>query len=181
MKSDFTISKTSVDEAKVLIRKYHYLKDIFAQFDPNIEHTFYGLYRSGEMVGAVQYCRYKNGSLNFYRNHFGCTSEDQNAMWEITRLAVSPIKEYNITSWFLSRTMKMLREDTKVDCILTVADARLHTGCIYAACNFDYYGLMKGRVHFMEQYHFHVFNNTYNGIECLWAKQPFDKDCEITL
>lgn len=180
MKSDFTISKTSIDEAKIIIRKYHYLKDIFGQFDSKISHRFYGLYSADEMIGAVQYCRYNYTNPNFHRNHFGCNS-DKESLWEIARLAVAPTKEYNITSWFLSKTMKMIREDEKVNCIVSVADARLHTGCIYAACNFDYYGLMKNRVLDMEQYHFHVFGKTYNGVKCLWQPKPFDKDCEITI
>jgi len=180
MKSEFTVSEITIDQAKTFIRKHHYLKDIWGQFEV-VYHKFYGLFRDDELVGAVQYTSYRFYKRSWNANHFGCEAKNPNSLWEICRLAVAPIKEYNITSWFLSRTIKLLRENEPVDFIISVADARMHNGCIYAACNFDYYGLMKGRVSNMEDYHFHVFGKSYNGTECYWRKIPFEKNYEISL
>ena len=181
MKSEFDIRETSLEEAQNFVRKFHYLKDLYGKFLLGTRHKFYGLYRKDELVGAVQYTEYTNWKAQAYADHFGFISGRKVGNWEITRLAVAPIKEYNITSWFLSRTVKLLCSSEIVDGIVTVADARMHNGCIYAACNFDYYGLMKNRVTDMEQYHFHVFLKTYNNVRCVWNKQIFDKDYEITL
>jgi hypothetical protein len=181
MKSEFTIREISLNDAQQFIAKFHYLADIYGKFLLGIRHKFYGLYRADELVGAVQYTAYDNWERQALANHFGFIANQNLGHWEICRLAVAPIKEYNITSWFLSRTMKLLCESEIVEGIITVADARMHNGCIYAACNFDYYGLMKGRVSGMKDCHFHVFLKTYNGNQCVWQKQPFEKDYEITL
>jgi hypothetical protein len=50
-------------------------------------------------------------------------------------------EEYNITSWFVSRCIRRFRKDARVRAILSYADASHHTGTIYRACNFTYYGL----------------------------------------
>lgn len=180
MKSEYSVSEISLEQAKPIIQKYHYLKGVFAEF-ATIGHVFYGLYRADELVGAVQYANYPGARDAFYLNHFGCQLKKYDGCWEVCRLAVAPIKEYNITSWFLSRTMKKIHESRPVDFIVSVADARMHNGCIYAACNYNYYGLMKGRVQGMETYHFHVFGKAYNGTKCLWKEMPFEKDYEITI
>ena len=54
--------------------------------------------------------------------------------------------------------MKMI--DAK--CIISVADDRMHQGTIYAAANFDYYGLQTNRVVGLEEYEFHVYAKTYD-------------------
>jgi hypothetical protein len=68
----------------------------------------------------------------------------QDGLYELSRLCIHPDlqkEEYNITSWFVSRCIKRFRKDACVRCILSYADANHHTGVIYRACNFKYYGL----------------------------------------
>ena len=57
-------------------------------------------------------------------------------------------KEYNITSWFVSRCARRFRRDANVRAILSYADSAHHTGIIYRACNFNYYGLTNPKKDF---------------------------------
>jgi hypothetical protein len=57
-------------------------------------------------------------------------------------------EEYNITSWFVSRSIKQFRKDTKVKAIISYADSDFHDGTIYRACNFRYCGLTDAKKDF---------------------------------
>ena len=75
---------------------------------------------------------------------FGLERNQQEGLFELSRLCVDPElqkEEYNITSWFVSRCIKRFRKDANVRAILSYADSAHHTGIIYRACNFNYYGL----------------------------------------
>ena len=176
MKEDYVISEISLEDTQSFMQSEHYLEDIFGKKSQWITHKCYGLFqRSPEfnhdkLVGAVQYCSYNFGGDNkiFHQEHYGCHTEDCEGFWEIARLAVSPLDEHNITSWFLSRTIKMI--NAKV--IVTVADKKLHEGTIYSATNFDYYGWMQNRVYGDEVSAYHVYLKTFDkNIECEWEKK----------
>ena len=75
---------------------------------------------------------------------FGLERNQQEGIYELSRLCIHPDiqkEEYNITSWFVSRCIKRFRKDARVRAILSYADANHHSGTIYRACNFTYYGL----------------------------------------
>jgi len=167
MKDEYVVSEINLEDAESLIQKEHYLQGIHGKKLPWTGHKCYGLYyvgnislRVNELVGAVQYCSYDFGGDNqlFHHRHFGCYTEDCKGFWEIARLAVVPSNEHNLTSWFLSRTLKMI--DAK--CVISVADDSMHQGTIYAATNFDYYGLQKNRVLGLEEQEFHVYMKIYD-------------------
>ena len=168
MKDDYEVSEITLEDAESLIQKEHYLKELHGTKFPWTTHKFYGLFKKNDLVGAVQYCSYNFGNDNprFHQQHYGCHTEDCEGFWEIARLAVSPLKEHNITSWFLSRTMKLITSQPPfgagAKCIVSVADDRMHQGTIYAAANFDYYGLQTNRVVGLEEYEFHVYGKTYD-------------------
>ena len=50
--------------------------------------------------------------------------------------------------WFVARCIKQLRKDAEVRAIISYADSNHHTGTIYRACNFKYYGLTDARKDF---------------------------------
>ena len=70
--------------------------------------------------------------------------DEQEGLYELSRLCIDPQiqkEEYNITSWFLSKCIKRFKKDADPRCILSYADASRHSGIIYRATNFKYYGL----------------------------------------
>ena len=175
MKNQYQVKQTSLDDAESLIKKEHYLRDIFGKYEEYVGHKFYGLFKENDLVGVVQFCCYELEKENSIR-HFGFVSDTYEGCWEICRLAVKPQDEHNITSWFLSRAIKMLNPKF----IITCADPRMHDGTIYAAINFDYYGLMRERVNGMWNNEFHVFAKSYDDtIKCEWTKKTFDKSGSV--
>ena len=51
--------------------------------------------------------------------------------------------EHNLASWFVSRTLRDLVKTNYVRAVLSYADNDHHTGTVYRACNFGYYGLSE--------------------------------------
>jgi hypothetical protein len=147
MKSEFYIKRVPKSEIKNLLGTYHYLKDISKDFKSG--HN-YGLYRSGyttifnvdECIGACVFTKIPVPEIAV--SAFGLNRDQQDGLYELSRLCIKPEiqnQEHNITSWFVSRCIKKLRGDTKVRALLSYADSSIHSGTIYAACNFKYYGL----------------------------------------
>ena len=135
----FTIQKVDKAECKKLLLKYHYLKDHSKGFKSGIN---YGLFLHGECVGVCIYTGFPVPEL--VKGMFNLERDDQQGMYELSRLVLHPNVQkevHNLASWFVSRTLKMLRKEFKVRAVLSYADEAFHTGTIYRACNFKYYGL----------------------------------------
>ena len=148
MKSDFYIQKVSKREIEPLLLTFHYLKDQSKTFK---SHYNYGLYQYGnsECLGACVFTCLPVPEIAV--GAFGLKRDQQEGLYELSRLCIHPDiqqKEHNITSWFVSRCIKNFRKETKVRAILSYADASLHTGIIYKACNFTYYGLTEAKKDF---------------------------------
>ena len=147
MKSDFYIDKVSKEEIKELLYTYHYLKDESKDFKSGFnyglyKHSFTDVLRIGRCLGACIFTGLPVPEIA--KGAFGLERNQQEGLFELSRLCVDPEiqkEEYNITSWFVSRCIKKFRKDTSVRAILSYADSKHHTGIIYRACNFQYYGL----------------------------------------
>lgn len=138
-KDDFSIARISKAEAGSILLKYHYLKDISRGFKSGEN---YGLFLHDELVGVAIFTGFPVPEL--VKGLFGLPRTEQEGFYELSRLCLSPdvqASEYNITSWFLARSIKQLRRDCRVRAILSYADSDFHLGTIYRACNFKYYGL----------------------------------------
>ena len=147
MKSDFYIDKVCKEEIKDLLYTYHYLKDESKDFKSGFN---YGLFRSTfecplNIGGCLGTCVFTGLPVpEIAVGAFGLERNQQQGIYELSRLCIRPDiqkEEYNITSWFLSRCIRRFRKDATVRAILSYADADHHTGVIYRACNFQYYGL----------------------------------------
>ena len=147
MKSDFYIDKVSKEEIKDLLYTYHYLKDESKDFKSGFN---YGLFRSTfecplNIGGCLGTCVFTGLPVpEIAVGAFGLERNQQQGIYELSRLCIRPDiqkEEYNITSWFLSSCIRRFRKDATVRAILSYADADHHTGVIYRACNFQYYGL----------------------------------------
>ena len=147
MKSDFFIDKVSKEEIKELLYTYHYLKDESKDFKSGFN---YGLFRSSVSdilrVGGCLGCCIFTGipTPEIAVGAFGLERNQQEGIYELSRLCLHPDlqkEEYNITSWFVSRCIRRFKKDAPVRAVLSYADDNHHSGIIYRACNFQYYGL----------------------------------------
>jgi hypothetical protein len=146
MKSDFSIRKTSKSEIKELLYTFHYLKDESKDFKSGYN---YGLYKENVCIGACVFTKIPVPEIAV--GAFGLKREEQDGLYELSRLCIHPqiqSEEYNIASWFVSRCIKLFRKETNVRVILSYADSSRHSGTIYKACNFKYYGLTKPKKDF---------------------------------
>ena len=147
MKSDFYIDRVGKEEIKELLYTHHYLKDESKDFKSGYN---YSLYRKSftdilNIGGSVGVCIFTGLPVpEIAVGAFGLQRHEQEGIYELSRLCIHPEvqqEEYNITSWFVSRCIKGFRKDATVRAILSYADSNHHTGTIYRACNFQYYGL----------------------------------------
>jgi hypothetical protein len=147
MKSDFYIDKVGKEEIKELLYTYHYLKDESKDFK---SHYNYGLFRSSvsdilRVGGCLGTCIFTGLPVpEIAVGAFGLERNQQEGIYELSRLCIHPDiqkEEYNITSWFVSRCIRRFKKDARVRAILSYATSSRHTGAIYRACNFTYYGL----------------------------------------
>ena len=145
--TQFYIDKVGKEEIKELLYTYHYLKDESKDFKSGFN---YGLFRSsvsdilrvGSCLGACVFTGIPTPEIAV--GAFGLQRDQQEGIYELSRLCIHPDlqkEEYNITSWFVSRCIRRFRKDATVRAILSYADSNHHTGVIYRACNFQYYGL----------------------------------------
>lgn len=147
-KSDqFYIDIVSKEEIKGLLYTHHYLKNESKDFKSGynyglFKNNFTDVLRIGNCLGACIFTCLPVPEIAV--GAFGLKRDQQEGIFELSRLCIHPdiqSTEYNITSWFVSRCIKKFRKDTEVKAILSYADSAHHTGVIYRACNFKYYGL----------------------------------------
>lgn len=121
------------------LKKYHYLSKRGFSFRSG--HN-YGLFRDGDLIGVAVF--HTISAWETIKGCFGWPKEEQKdcGIWELGRLAMaSDGYEKNLTSWFLSRALKLLKKTCKVRAVLSYADSDYHVGYIYQSLNFGYYGL----------------------------------------
>ena len=154
MKSDFYIDRVGKDEVKNLLYTHHYLKDESKDFKSGYN---YGLFRRSftdilNIGGCLGVCIFTGLPVpEIAVGAFGLKRDEQEGLFELSRLCIHPEiqkEEYNITSWFVSRCIKRFRKDATVRAILSYADSNHHSGTIYRACNFQYYGLTDSKKDF---------------------------------
>ena len=148
MKRDFYIDKVYKEDVKDLLYTHHYLKDESKDFKSGFN---YGLFKHTDwecplrIGGCIGVCIFTGLPVpEIAVGAFGLERDQQEGLFELSRLCIDPKvqeEEYNITSWFVSRCIKRFRKDVNVRAILSYADSNIHSGTIYRACNFTYFGL----------------------------------------
>ena len=193
MKSDFFIDTVKKCEVKELLTTFHYLKDESKDF--KVSPYSYGLYRNsvtnilhvGGCLGCVIFTKIPVPEIAV--GAFGLQRNEQEGLYELSRLCIHPNiqkEEYNITSWFVSRCIKRFRKDARVRCILSYADANHHSGIIYRACNFKYYGLTDLKKDFYYADGTKHSRGSVKGVDGEWKERSrkhrylmvFDKDLQ---
>lgn len=139
MKTEFTIRHISKSECTTILEPHHYLSSISKGFKSGIN---YGLFHNDQLCGVCIYTGFPVPELVV--GMYGLDRADQDGFFELSRLCLTPAvqaTEHNIASWFVSRTIKLLRREQAVRAILSYADDDHHQGTVYRACNFKHYGL----------------------------------------
>jgi hypothetical protein len=143
MKEDFQIKRVAKTSCVDLLVKHHYLSNISKGFKSKVN---YGLFYREELVGVCIFTGFPVPELVV--GCFGLERTDQGGFWELSRLCLDPSvqsEEHNLASWFVSRCLKLLRQEEQVRAVLSYADADFHSGTVYRACNFKYYGLSAAK------------------------------------
>ncbi len=155
MKSQYYIERVAKKELEPLLLTYHYLKDESKTYKSGYN---YGLFKHsdwecplniGGCLGGIIFTGLPVPEIAV--GAFGLKRDEQDGLFELSRLCIHPEvqkEEYNITSWFVSRCIKRFRKDATVRAILSYADSNHHSGVIYRACNFQYYGLTDAKKDF---------------------------------
>ena len=145
-----TIKKCKVEkimraECTEFLEKNHYLSKQGYSYRSSF---IYGLLtEDGMLIGVAVF--HTVSAWETAKGCFGLENKEQKGIWELGRFALDP--EYNgrnFGSWFLSRCIKLLRHDTNVRALISYADADYHSGYLYQATNFKYYGLTAPRKDF---------------------------------
>ncbi len=185
MKSDFSIRKTSKEEIKEILYTFHYLKDESKDFKSGYN---YGLYKEENCIGACIFTKIPVPEIAV--GAFGLKRNEQEGLYELSRLCIHPevqSLEHNITSWFVSRCIKSFRKETNVRAILSYADSSRHSGIIYRACNFKYYGLTAPKKDFYYEDGTKHSRGSVKGVKGEWRERTrkhrflliFDKKLNI--
>jgi hypothetical protein len=133
----YRIERISKQQAQDILSKFHYLSQQGFSFRSGFN---YGLFYKDILIGVAIY--HTLSVPETAKGCFGLKRTQQQGIYELGRLTIDPnYYKKNLTSWFLSRTIKMLKKETNVRAILSYADSDYHVGYIYQATNFKYYGL----------------------------------------
>lgn len=133
------IKEIDKSQASTILNSFHYLSKISKGFKSGIN---IGLFIDNELLGVCIFTGFPVPELVV--GLFGLPRTDQIGFFELSRLCLHPslqIKGKNIASQFLAKSIKYIRKNYSVRAILSYADSDFHTGTIYQACNFKYYGL----------------------------------------
>ncbi len=138
-KEGYVVKRISKKTAAPILETYHYLKDISKGFKSGFN---YGCYFGEALVGVIIFSGFPVPELA--KGMLGLARHEQGGLFELSRLCIVPDiqkTEHNIASWFVAKSIALLKQEANVRVILTYADAGYHNGTVYAACNFTYYGL----------------------------------------
>ena len=139
MKSNYTICKCNKKDIELILNQHHYLSKISITFKSGFNLS---LSQKNEVVGACIFTGFPVPELAY--GCFGLNRKEQEGLWELSRLVLKPEhqqKEHNLASWFIAKSIKELKKSEYVRAILSYADDDYHSGIVYAASNFIYYGL----------------------------------------
>jgi hypothetical protein len=193
MKSEYIVDRVTKKSCESLLEHYHYLSDISKGFKSGYN---YGLFKNNDFsplnVGGIQgVCIFTGLPVpEIAKGAFGLERHEQQGLFELSRLCIHPNtqqREYNITSWFVSKAIKRLRSETEVKAIISYADSDYHSGTIYRACNFKYCGLSDAKKDFYYADGTKHSRGKIKGVEGEWRERSrkhryvmvFDKNLKL--
>lgn len=144
MFAEYSIALVTKAQAAGLLSAHHYLTSLSRGFKSGVN---YGLFDSA--LGLVGVCIYTQlPAPELAVGMLGLARDDQKGLFELSRLCLAPevqVQGANVASFFVARTLRLLRKSYGVRAVLSYADASYHIGTVYQACNFSYYGLSAAK------------------------------------
>ena len=182
-----TIGPITQKQAASLLSQYHYLgKKSFRQ------STIFGIipenreFGDSTILGACVF--HIVSAPETCVGAFGLERSDQNGIFELGRLVMHPsLNGGNHTSWFVSKSIKLLKQKYDVRAIISYADSSAgHTGSIYRACNALYCGTTEPKNDFYVNGKIQERGKT-KGVDGEWGERPikhryiwlFDKSLKL--
>ena len=137
MFQNLSIRAITKSECAKLLNEYHYLSKESKGFRCGFN---YGIFKQDELISV---CIFHAPSVpELVKGCFGLDRSSQEGIYELGRLCVHPEHNFkNLLSWFVSKSIKLLKKETVLKAVISYADSKLHNGFIYQATNFSYYGL----------------------------------------
>ena len=125
---DYTVKRIPSKQAKEYIREHHYSHGCH-----NGPSPCYGLFDKEELIGVLMFatpCSENVRASVFGENYKDCVTE-------LHRLHILDVTPKNTESWFISRCLKLLKQDKpQIKAVLSFSDATEgHVGTIYKATN----------------------------------------------
>ena len=158
MSIDYVVRAVERSEVRDFIERHHYSHNInglmssycFAMYD-----------QADAMVGAMIYGRL--GMANAWKKY----GDNIDEVMELRRLVLVDDTPKNSESYFIGRTLRWLKANTKVKVIISYADPNYgHSGVIYQATNFEHVGMTApGKVIIWngKKYHDKAIRTKYKG------------------
>ena len=146
MKENYDVCLCNKGEITDLLNDFHYLSKISVTFKSGFNVA---LKHKGVVVGACIFTGFPVPELA--TGCFGLDRKEQKGLWELSRFVLDPShqsKEHNLSTWFMARAIKKIKKEQTVSAVLSYADDDHHSGIIYAASNFKYYGLASAKKDF---------------------------------
>ncbi len=135
--TDFTVEYINRKAVTSFIEKHHYSHNVNGV--QSLYH--FGLYREGNfglptMIGAMMYA---HPSMPATAAKYNPINPDK--CLELRRLVCIDDTPKNTESYFIGKTLRWLKQNTDMEVIVSFADQHYgHSGIIYKATNFEYYG-----------------------------------------
>ena len=140
---DYTISKIKSSIGKEFIKKYHYSHGC------HNGPMCYGLFDEDILIGVIAFAT--PCSENVRSSIFG--EQHKNSVTELHRLVILDVTPKNTESWFISRALKLLKQDKpNILGVISFADSTEgHKGTIYQATNALYLGTSSPTIFYIDQ------------------------------
>ena len=136
--TEFTVSPVPIQRIAAFVEKWHYSSNV----NGITQAECFGLFCDGELIGAMIYG--KVGMANAWKPY---GDSDQEVI-ELRRLCCIDNTPKCTESYFIGKTLRWLKQNSKYQTVVSYADAfHDHSGIIYQATNFLYLGTTpKGKV-----------------------------------
>lgn len=145
---NFTLKQISNQEAKSqLYLPFHYLTDQCQKH--RAAQYVYGAYDNSRLIAACSFSGFPVAEL--FKGIWGIDdfkNYNQSGFHELSRLCIHPKyqRTKGVASWFVAKSLRLLKAEyakrkERCKAVLSYADDDQHSGVVYAACNFKYYGL----------------------------------------
>ena len=158
---NLTVEPITYSNAYELVNAFHYLgsKRFMGQY-------VFGLIQDLTVIGAVVYSPLS--VPNSATSAFGLPRGNYPDLLEMSRLVLEPeLNGKNYGSMLVGRSLRLLKQQG-IKAVISYADSSRHTGAIYQACNFGYYGLTALKSDFFLANGTQVSRGKVKGLDGQW-------------